>query len=393
VQVGQSDGREQRPVAVLHHPLHEQVRNPVGGVHVVRAAAVVAGVLAQLEELLDVEVPGLEVGADRALALAALVDRHRGVVDHLQERHHALALAVGALDVAAQRAHRRPVVAQAAGELGQQRVFLDRLVDAVQVVGHGGQVAARQLRAPRAGVEQRRRRAHEVEARQHVVELDRARLAVDLVQRQAHRHAHEEGLRQLDAAAVDVQEVAVVQRLQAEVVELQVALGLERRAQALPVEDIVPCHLVLPRAHQGQLHLILDVLDMDRAAPGQPAGEGGGDLLRELRHALVDAAGGGGIAAFHGQEGLGHGDHDLVGVKVGNLAVAPDDLDPARGVGGDLGTGPGGDRGGALARNGAFEDGFLGRGGCGHGSSSSGLWGDWLPCGAREPRGGSSAGS
>ena len=72
--------------------------------------------------------------------------------------------------------------------------------------------------------------------RQHVVELDGARLAVDLVQRQAHRHAHEEGLRQLDARLVDVQEVAVVQRLQAEVVELQVALGLQRRAQPGQVE-------------------------------------------------------------------------------------------------------------------------------------------------------------
>jgi hypothetical protein len=79
-------------------------------------------------------------------------------------------------------------------------------------------------------------RAHEVEARQHLVELDRARLAVDLVQRQAHGHAHEEGLRQLDALLVDVQEVAVVQRLQAQVVELQVALGFERRAQAGQVE-------------------------------------------------------------------------------------------------------------------------------------------------------------
>ena len=187
---------------VFHHPLHEQVRNPVGRVHVVGAAPVVAGVLAQLEELLDVEVPGLEVGADRALALAALVHRHRGVVHHLEERHHALRLAVGALDVRAERAHRRPVVAQAAGVLGEQRVFLDRVVDAVEVVGHRGQVAAGELRAQRAGVEQRRRRAHEVEGRQHVVELDRARLAVLLVQRQAHRHAHEEGLRQLDALAV-----------------------------------------------------------------------------------------------------------------------------------------------------------------------------------------------
>ena len=57
VQVGAGARREQRPVATFHHPLHEQVGNPVRGVHVVRAAAVVAGVLAQLEELLDVEVP------------------------------------------------------------------------------------------------------------------------------------------------------------------------------------------------------------------------------------------------------------------------------------------------------------------------------------------------
>jgi hypothetical protein len=33
---------------------------------------VVAGVLAQLEEFLDVEVPGFEVGADRALAVYRL---------------------------------------------------------------------------------------------------------------------------------------------------------------------------------------------------------------------------------------------------------------------------------------------------------------------------------
>ena len=43
-------------------------------------------------------------------------------------------------------------------------------------------------------------------------------------------------LRQLDAPAVDVQEVAVVERLQAEVAELQVALRLERLAQPIQVE-------------------------------------------------------------------------------------------------------------------------------------------------------------
>ena len=137
--------------------LHEQIGDPVRGVHVVGAAAVVTGVLAQLQELFDVQVPGFQVGADGALALAALVHRHRRVVHHLQEGHDALRLAVGALDVGAQRAHIGPVIAQAAGELAQQRVLFQRLVDAVQVVGHRRQVAARQLRAARAGVEQRGR--------------------------------------------------------------------------------------------------------------------------------------------------------------------------------------------------------------------------------------------
>src|SRR3546814_12158732 len=66
----------------------------------------------------------------RALALAALVDRDGGVVDYFKEGHNTLAFAVGALDVAAQGAHRRPVVAQPAGILGQQCVFLDGVVDA-----------------------------------------------------------------------------------------------------------------------------------------------------------------------------------------------------------------------------------------------------------------------
>src|SRR5574343_968863 len=88
----------------------------------------------------------------------------------------------------------------------------------------------------RAAVEQRRRRAHEIEAGNQIVELDGAGFAVDFVERQAHRDAHEEKLRQFDPAPGDVQEVAVVQRLQAEVAELQVALRLQRGSQARQVE-------------------------------------------------------------------------------------------------------------------------------------------------------------
>jgi len=67
----------------------------------VGAAAVVTRVAAELEELEDVVVPGLEVGAAGALALAALVDGDELVVVELEEGDDALGLAVGAGDVRA----------------------------------------------------------------------------------------------------------------------------------------------------------------------------------------------------------------------------------------------------------------------------------------------------
>ena len=258
VQVGHVGRREQRPLAFFHHAAHEQVGHPVGGVHVVRAASVVAGVLAQLQKLFDIEVPGFQVGAHRALALAALVDCHRRVVDHLEERHHALRLAVGALDVGTQRAHAGPVVAQATGVLGQQGVFLDRLVDAVQIVGHGGQIARRELRAQRAAVEQRGCARHEVKTRKHLVELDGARFAVDLAQCQAHRNAHEKRLRQLDAGLAHVQEVAVVQGLQPEVVKVQIARGIQRSTEANQVK--LQEALVEQLGVHGALHIAGEVV-------------------------------------------------------------------------------------------------------------------------------------
>jgi len=147
----------------------------------VGAAAVVAGVLAQIQELFDVDVPGLQIGADRALALAPLVHSHRRVVGHLQEGDDPLGLAVGALDVGAHATHPAPVVAEPAGELGQERIVLNGVEDAVQVVRDGRQIAARELGPQGPGVEERRRRAHEVEGRQQVVELDGAGFPVDLV--------------------------------------------------------------------------------------------------------------------------------------------------------------------------------------------------------------------
>jgi hypothetical protein len=105
VEVGDFVGAEEGPVFTGLHALHEEIGNPVGGVEVVGAAALVAGVDAELEEVLDVVVPDFEVGAAGAAALAALIDGDELVVVQLEEGNDALAFAIGAFDVAAGAAH------------------------------------------------------------------------------------------------------------------------------------------------------------------------------------------------------------------------------------------------------------------------------------------------
>ena len=236
VQVWHIAGGEQGPVAVFAHAFDQQIRHPVGGVHVVGTTALITGVLAQFQELFDVQVPAFQIGTDRALALAALVHGHGGVVDHFQERHHALALAIGTLDVGAQGPHRRPVVAQTTGPFGQQGVIANGPVDALQVVAHRGQIAGRQLGVPGAAVEQRGRAGHVIEAGQQLIEFDSAGVWVVLTQCQAHGHPHEEHLGQFQAGLVPVQEVTVVQGLQAQEAELEIALRFQGVAKAFQVK-------------------------------------------------------------------------------------------------------------------------------------------------------------
>ena len=236
VQVGGVAGRKQSPFRVRQNPLHEEVGNPIGGVHVVRAAALVAGVLAQIQKRLNVHVPGFQIAAGGALALAALVDGYGGVVDDFQKGNHPLRLAVGPLDARAHGAHRRPVVAEAAGEFRQQGVFLIGLKDALQVVRDGGEVAAGELRPHGAGVEQGGRGGHEAERGQQVVEFRGALGGALFARGQPHGDAHEEHLRHFHRLVVHAQEVAVVEGLQADVAELQVALRADGAAEFVQVE-------------------------------------------------------------------------------------------------------------------------------------------------------------
>ena len=200
------------------------------------SATVITGVFAQVEEFLDIHVPGFKVGAHRPLALAALIHRHCGVIDDFQEGHDALAFAVGALDVGTQRPHGCPVVTQAPGKLGQHGVVLNRPVNAEQIVGYGRQITGAQLRPKGARVEQCRCRAHVVEGRQQSIKFDRSRIGVVFPHGESHCDPHKEDLRQLETHLVAVDKVAVIQSLQPEIGELQISLCFQRFAQHVEVK-------------------------------------------------------------------------------------------------------------------------------------------------------------
>ena len=203
----------------------------------------------QLEELLDVGVPGLEVDAGRALAAAALVDGGDRAVEGLEPRHDAVGQTVGALDERCPCADAVPGDADAAGELREPGDVGVALVDALEaVLGRVEQIARRHLRVAGARVEQRRARREVGERRHEVVEADR----LVGVWREAAGHAQEEVLRGLDdlAGLGMAQQVAVVHGAQAEELEVAVALGVDRGVERRGVGLDELQHLVADEAHR-----------------------------------------------------------------------------------------------------------------------------------------------
>jgi len=141
VQVRNFVGTEKRPLLAGFHPLHEQVGNPVRRVHVVGSAAVVTGILPQLEKIEDVVVPCLQIGTTRAATFPSLIDGNELVVVQLEERNYSLTLTVGAFDVASRTTNGGPGSAKATRPFAEKCVFgnaaqhdaLDAVVDFVEV--------------------------------------------------------------------------------------------------------------------------------------------------------------------------------------------------------------------------------------------------------------------
>ena len=252
-----------------------------------RAPAIVARVLPKIEEVLDVVVPRLQVRARRATALAAPIDRHGHVVCDLQEGDDPLALDPGRVDRGAGRPDVRPIVPDPAGPLREHRVVGVTLEDLRQVVIDSGEIARRKLRPRGAGVEERRRARHVTALREELVEFDRPIVALRrrLIDAKAHRDAHPERLRQLDRRIVDAQEVALVERLHAKVLDLGVTLRTKCARQAIEVE--VEQARVQPAALDAEAQLFTERAPIGRVALG--AGRRAADhqfeepLLQEAR--------------------------------------------------------------------------------------------------------------
>ena len=82
---------EERPVAVVFHPLHEQVGCPHGVEEIACTHLFLSVVLLQVKELKDIGVPRLEVNRNGTLTLAAaLVNITGRVVEHTQHRNDAV---------------------------------------------------------------------------------------------------------------------------------------------------------------------------------------------------------------------------------------------------------------------------------------------------------------
>ena len=263
VQIGDFVGAEKGPVFPGFHAFHEEVGDPVRGVEVVGAAAVVTGVDAKLQEVFDVVVPDFEVGAAGATAFAALVDGDELVVVKFEEGDDALGLAIGAFDVAAGAANGGPGAAEAAGPLREEGVFGDAANhDGLDAVIHLVEVTGGKLGVHGAGVEQRGGAGAEAAGFVEAVEGDDALFGIAFfVDAEAHGDAHPEELGGFEALGglgffVD-DEVAVVQGLDAEEVEVHVGSGVEGVGEAVEVE--------LQQAG-------VDALDFD--ASGEVAAEG-----------------------------------------------------------------------------------------------------------------------
>ena len=99
---GASWGQNRLQFAAVLYPLHEQIGYPKGIEEIAGPHLILAMVLAEIEELEYIGMPGLEIDGKSTFAFAAaLVHVAGGIVEYAQHGDDPIAGAVGAADIGA----------------------------------------------------------------------------------------------------------------------------------------------------------------------------------------------------------------------------------------------------------------------------------------------------
>ena len=131
-------GAEQAPLAIGLHALHEEVRNPERVEEVARPLLLSPRIELQLQEILNVGVPRLQVHGEAPIAPPALIHIARRVIEDAEHRHKTVARAIRATNPRATRANIGAVQANATRVFADVRAIIQRLEDAGDtVVVHG----------------------------------------------------------------------------------------------------------------------------------------------------------------------------------------------------------------------------------------------------------------
>lgn len=145
-----------------------------GDVEIVGTARLIPCIVPELEEVLDVGMPRLQIDARRPSASPPLIDGRDRRIEGSQPGDDAVGEAVRPPDEAALRSDAGPGDPDAARELGELGDIGVALVDTVEAVVRGvEEVAARHLRVSRPGIEQGRARREVGQRRHQPVQADR----------------------------------------------------------------------------------------------------------------------------------------------------------------------------------------------------------------------------
>ena len=84
------------------------------------------------------------------------------------------------------------------------------------------------------------------------------------------------------------------------------------------------------RAHQRQLHLILNVFNLNNATLRQASCQGSHNFLCQALNGIANGAGGGNRTAFGSQKGFHHGVTDFLGLEIDDFTGAAHDFEMGR---------------------------------------------------------------